>query len=137
MGLPLQGTRPRTAFPSGIQYHWKTLTIRAQVFIYGEGQPPSCSPIAFELSALLRISLFYEASSPSLASQKIKMSNDKESANEPRIRWNAVDEEAADRGRDALAQRRSNRSRNSIHSSHSRRGSIDPSTAFPIQYRSM
>ncbi|ELR02104.1 hypothetical protein VC83_06615 [Pseudogymnoascus destructans] len=51
----------------------------------------------------------------------------------PRIQWNADDIELASRPR---ALHRSN-SQFSIHSSHSRRGSIDPSHALPIQYRAV
>ncbi|RDL31813.1 Uncharacterized protein BP5553_09215 [Venustampulla echinocandica] len=51
----------------------------------------------------------------------------------PRIQWNAEDVESASRPR---ALHRSN-SQISIHSSHSRRGSIDPSHALPIQYRAV
>ncbi|KAF8849799.1 calcium ATPase [Acephala macrosclerotiorum] len=53
----------------------------------------------------------------------------------PRIHWTQVDPEAgASRARPEL--RRSN-SNISINSAHSRRGSIDPASALPIQYRTV
>ena len=52
-----------------------------------------------------------------------------------RIQWDNVDTEAADaRPRPNLHRSSSNISINSIHS---RRGSIDPASALPIQYRTV
>ena len=52
-----------------------------------------------------------------------------------RIQWTDVDIEAAgSRPRPALHRSNSNLS---IHSIHSRRGSIDPASALPIQYRTV
>jgi sodium/potassium-transporting ATPase subunit alpha len=51
------------------------------------------------------------------------------------IQWNSVDVEAPDtRPRPALQRSNSNLS---INSMHSRRGSIDPAAALPIQYRTV
>ncbi len=64
---------------------------------------------------------------------------DKPCAVGPRIRWRGADEEMAmaKDGRPTLARTHSNTSHLSIHSIHSRRESIDPSTALPIQYRTV
>jgi len=51
-----------------------------------------------------------------------------------RVQWNDMDVENGVRPR--LTLHRSN-SQISIHSPHSRRGSIDPSNALPIQYRTV
>jgi sodium/potassium-transporting ATPase subunit alpha len=52
-----------------------------------------------------------------------------------RIQWTDVDVEAANsRPRPTLQRSNSNIS---IHSVHSRRGSIDPASALPIQYRTV
>jgi sodium/potassium-transporting ATPase subunit alpha len=51
-----------------------------------------------------------------------------------RIQWGNVDVEAGARPQPTL--HRSN-SQISIHSTHSWRGSIDPSNALPIQYRTV
>lgn len=50
-----------------------------------------------------------------------------------RIQWTDV-EAAASRPRPSLHRSNSNLS---IHSAHSRRGSIDPASALPIQYRTV
>lgn len=50
------------------------------------------------------------------------------------IQWRNVDVESGTGSRPTL--QRSN-SQISIHSTHSRRGSIDPSNALPIQYRTV
>lgn len=53
----------------------------------------------------------------------------------PRIRWTEVDTEAGNsRPRPKLHRSNSNIS---FRSSHSRRGSIDPAAALPIQYRTV
>jgi sodium/potassium-transporting ATPase subunit alpha len=57
---------------------------------------------------------------------------EKETVEQTRIRWQEDDEEAAN-PRNQLSQLRSNNSKVSV----SRRGSIDPSTALPIQYRTL
>lgn len=60
----------------------------------------------------------------------VEFEDDKHKA--PRIQWTQVDPEA--RARPEL--RRSN-SNISINSAHSRRGSIDPASVLPIQYRTV
>jgi hypothetical protein len=58
-----------------------------------------------------------------------------EKQNASRVQWTDVDVEAAEsRPRPALHRSNSNLS---IHSIHSRRGSIDPASALPIQYRTV
>jgi sodium/potassium-transporting ATPase subunit alpha len=51
-----------------------------------------------------------------------------------RVQWTDVDVEAVARPRPTLHHSNSNIS---IHSTHSRRGSIDPASALPIQYRTV
>ena len=51
-----------------------------------------------------------------------------------RIQWTDVDVEAAQRPRPSLHRSNSNIS---INSMHSRRGSIDPASVLPIQYRTV
>jgi sodium/potassium-transporting ATPase subunit alpha len=51
-----------------------------------------------------------------------------------RVQWNDVDVEDGARSRPTLHRTTSNIS---IHSNHSRRGSIDPASALPIQYRTV
>jgi sodium/potassium-transporting ATPase subunit alpha len=53
-----------------------------------------------------------------------------------RIQWNDTETGARPAPAPAPALRRSN-SNISIHSSHSRRGSIDPAYVLPIQYRTV
>jgi sodium/potassium-transporting ATPase subunit alpha len=63
----------------------------------------------------------------------VEFSEEKQKAS--RIQWTDADVEAAD-GRPRPALHRSN-SNISINSVHSRRGSIDPASALPIQYRTV
>ena len=52
------------------------------------------------------------------------------------VRWRAVDEEALNVGRAPITKKPSS-SQLSINSVHSRRGSVDPATILPIQYRTV
>jgi sodium/potassium-transporting ATPase subunit alpha len=55
-----------------------------------------------------------------------------------RIQWTDVDLEAVgDRPQATLGPLQRTNSNLSIHSMHSRRGSIDPASALPIQYRTI
>lgn len=63
----------------------------------------------------------------------VEFSEEKQKAS--RIQWNGVEVEAGE-GRERSSLYRTN-SNISIHSSHSRRGSIDPASALPIQYRTV
>ena len=62
----------------------------------------------------------------------VEFGNEKRKAS--RIQWTDADVEAAERPRPTLHRSNSNIS---IHSVHSRRGSIDPGSALPIQYRTV
>ena len=55
----------------------------------------------------------------------------------PGIRWHTTDEEALETSRNPVTQTQSTNSQLSIHSVQSRRGSIDPGTMLPIQYRTV
>ncbi|KAL9074564.1 MAG: hypothetical protein Q9161_002156 [Pseudevernia consocians] len=55
----------------------------------------------------------------------------------PGIRWYTTDEEALETSRNPVTQTQSTNSQLSIHSVQSRRGSIDPGTMLPIQYRTV
>ena len=55
----------------------------------------------------------------------------------PGVRWHTVDEEALETSRNPVMRRQTSNSQLSIHSVHSRRGSIDPGTMLPIQYRTV
>jgi len=57
-----------------------------------------------------------------------------EKSNASHVQWNNADEEAGANPRRSLHRTNSNLS---IHSAHSRRGSIDPASALPIQYRTV
>jgi hypothetical protein len=95
---------------------------------------PPCTPIAF-VSNLPLIPLFHSSHIVRRNFEfkaQVNMANPLEKEG-PRIQWNADDIELASSPR---ALHRSN-SQFSIHSSHSRRGSIDPSHALPIQYRAV
>lgn len=63
----------------------------------------------------------------------LEFSEDKQKA--ARIQWNETDVETGE-GRTRPNLQRTN-SNISINSSHSRRGSIDPASALPIQYRTV
>ena len=57
---------------------------------------------------------------------------------ESRIRWEPADEEAiASPTQNTLSRFQTNSSQISIHSTRSRRNTIDPANALPIQYRTV
>jgi sodium/potassium-transporting ATPase subunit alpha len=66
----------------------------------------------------------------------VEFAGEKESRG--RVQWNDVDLEAAgEQHHPPAGSRQRSNSNISIHSAHSRRGSIDPASALPIQYRTI
>ena len=55
----------------------------------------------------------------------------------PGVRWHTTDEEALEIPRYPISHTQTASSQLSIHSASSRRGSIDPGTMLPIQYRTV
>lgn len=55
----------------------------------------------------------------------------------PGVRWHTNDEEALETSRNPVMHTQISSSQLSIHNAHSRRGSIDPGTMLPIQYRTV
>ena len=53
------------------------------------------------------------------------------------VRWHTNDEEALETSRNPVTHTQATSSQLSIHSVHSRRGSIDPATMLPILYRTV